>query len=265
MASAEGRPAETAKCLKATLKDLRRQNAELIEAIAARDAFIALAAHELRNPMTPMLGQVDLLLKWVRAGRYSPEQIEHGLQRIHHIMSQYIRRSTVLLDVSRITTGKLRLELTPCDFAEIVHGVAQNLAEAAQYAGSPIGLDVPASLPGTWDRLALEQITDNLVSNAIKYGAQQPIEVCAEALDGHVRLRVRDHGPGIAAEHRTRIFGRFERAVGANEHQSGFGVGLWVVSQLVDAMEGTITVHDAEGGGSVFNVTLPRHLEAQRP
>jgi signal transduction histidine kinase len=265
MTSSEDWPPQAVAFSEASLETLRHWNAELVEAVAARDTFITVAGNELRNPMTPMIGQVDLLLKKLQAGRCSSEQVEQRLQRIQHVMRQYTRRSTALLDVARIISGTLRLDITACDLTEIVHGVTQNIAEAAQYAGSPIGLDVPASLHGTWDRLAVEQITDNLVSNAIKYGAQQPIEVGAEALGGRVRLRVRDHGPGIPAEHRARIFGRFERAVGANEHQSGFGIGLWVVSQLVDAMEGTITVHDAQGGGSVFNVTLPRYLEAKRP
>jgi two-component system OmpR family sensor kinase len=72
-------------------------------------------------------------------------------------------------------------------------------------------------------------------------------------------------GPGISVDARTRIFGRFERAVGPDERRSGFGVGLWVVGQLVDAMGGTIRVDDAEGGGAVFIVTLPRHVALVRP
>ena len=72
---------------------------------------------------------------------------------------------------------------------------------------------------------------------------------------------MRDHGPGISVEDRGRIFARFERAVGSDERRSGFGIGLWVVGQLVDAMGGTIWVEDAQGGGAVFMVTLPRHVE----
>ena len=78
-------------------------------------------------------------------------------------------------------------------------------------------------------------------------------------------MRVRDRGPGISVDARTRIFERFERAVGPDGRRSGFGVGLWVVGQLVDAMGGTVTVDDAQGGGSVFTVTLPRHADVVRP
>lgn len=244
---------------------LRRRNVELAGAVKARDVFIAIAAHELRNPMTPMMGQVDLLLLGLRAGRFPPEQVEQRLERIQQVMGRYLKRATALLDVSRITSGKLRLEPEPCDLAHLARRVASAYAGTTCQAGSPIRIDAPASLPGTWDSLAMEQIIDNLVSNAIKYGAGRPAVVGVEDLGGDVRIRVRDHGLGISKADKTRIFGRFERAVGRFERHSGFGVGLWVVGQLVAAMGGTITVDDAAGGGSVFIVTVPRHTEASHP
>ena len=249
------------------LVELRRRNAELAEAVRARDAFIAVAAHELRNPMTPMMGQVDLLLDGLRAGRCSPEQVERRLERIQHVMGHFLKRATALLNVSHISSGKLRLEPEPFDLAHLAREVADTFAGAARHAGSPIGIDAPASLPGTWDSLAMEQVIDNLVSNAIKYGAGRPVAVCVDDFVGgdDVRIRVRDHGPGVSRADKARIFGRFERAVGRGERHGGFGVGLWVVGQLVAAMEGTLTVDDAKGGGSVFTVTVPRHAEASRP
>jgi two-component system OmpR family sensor kinase len=233
--------------------------------VAARDTFIAVAAHELRNPMTPMMGHVDLLLSGLRAAKYSPEQIEQRLERIRQVMSHYIKRAAVLLNVSRLNGGDLVLEPVACDLSGLVISVMNAFAEPAQHAGSPISIDVPSSLPGTWDPLALEQIIDNLVSNAIKYGGRRPVEMRVEPLGETVRISVRDHGPGISEENRARIFGRFERVIGTNEYRSGFGVGLWVVSQLVEAMEGMITIDDAQGGGAVFTVTLPRHSKASLP
>lgn len=248
-----------------TLEGLQLRNAELMEAVAARDTFIAVAAHELRNPMTPVIGQIDLLLNGLRTGRYSPEQVEQRLERVRQVMNHYLKRTEILLDVSRITSGKFRLEPAPLDLSALMREVVEAFAAAAGRAGTPIGIDAPASLLGTWDQLAMEQIIDNLVSNAIKYGARQPVEVCAEDRGDNVCIRVRDHGPGISVEDRTRIFGRFERAVGSDERRSGFGVGLWVVGQLVDAMGGTIRVDDAQEGGSVFSVTLPRHVDVAGP
>src|SRR3954454_1509606 len=149
------------------LEELQQRNAELREAVAARDAFIAVAAHELRNPMTPMIGQIDLLLRGLRAGRYNREQIEQRLERVRLVINQYLKRSATLLDVSRITTGKLILAPTSFDLADLVRETVETFAAAARHMGAQIDINVPVSLLGSWDRLAMEQIIDNLVSNAI--------------------------------------------------------------------------------------------------
>ncbi len=244
---------------KAVVGLLHRRIEELSEAVAARDTFIAVAAHELRNPMTPMMGQLDLVVAALQAGRLDAQQLEQRLERIRRTMGHYIKRTATLLDVSRITSGKLRLQSAPCDLVVLLHEVAQTFAETARHEGSAITIEAPAALPGVWDHLAVEQIIDNLISNAIKYGGRRPVEVRLDHDDGAgtVRLRVSDHGPGISPADRARIFGRFERVVGPSERHSGFGIGLWVVGQLVEAMSGSIGVDDTPGGGSLFTVVLP--------
>jgi len=241
-------------------EDLKHRLTELADAVAARDTFIAVAAHELRNPMTPIIGQVDLLLAAVRAGRYSLEQVEQKLVRIQQATNQYLKRATTLLDVSRITTGKFSVEPMPFDLVVLLREVTDAFAEAARYARSSLRLETPPTLPVTLDRLATEQIIDNLVSNAIKYGAHTPVELAAEGAAGQVRITIRDHGCGITEQDRSRVFQRFER-LGRGEQRSGFGVGLWVVGQLVEAMNGGVAIEDAPGGGALFRVTLPQHLE----
>jgi signal transduction histidine kinase len=241
-------------------EDLHRQVAELGEAVAARDTFIAVAAHELRNPMTPIIGQIELLLSAVRGGRCSLQQVEQRLERIQHAMDHYLKRAATLLDVSRITTGKFRLELAAFDLTMLLREVVDGFGDTARHLSVPIIISAPDSLPVTLDRLAVEQILDNLVSNALKYGARKPIEITAEITGEQVRVQVRDHGAGISEQDRGRIFQRFERAVGQGEQRSGFGVGLWVVGQFVEAMNGQIMVDPAPGGGSRFTVILPLHL-----
>lgn len=166
------------------LEELRRSNAILLDAIAARDSFIAVAAHELRNPMTPMMGQLERLLTAVKLRKLSPEQIEQRLEAIQQIMNHYAKRATVLLDVSRITAGKLHLELEQVDLGELVREIAASFAGAAHYAGCALSVAAPPALVGTWDRLAVEQITDNLLSNAIKYGVGGPVDITADAAGG---------------------------------------------------------------------------------
>jgi two-component system OmpR family sensor kinase len=242
-------------------KSLSSRLAEMAAAVKARDTFLAVAAHELRNPITPLVGQVDLLLAAVKSRKYSIEQLEYRLERIQHTLARYLRRASVLLDVSRMTTDKLRLCPEPCDLSTLLRDLGDEFAEIARRTGTTITLAVPERLPGTWDPLAIEQIIDNLISNALKYGGQTPVELSAELQGGEVRIQVRDYGPGIAHDDRARVFERFERAIRQGEQQGGFGIGLWVVAQHVKAMAGSIMIDDPPGGGARFTVTLPIHTK----
>jgi signal transduction histidine kinase len=213
--------------------------------------------------MTPIIGQVDLLLTGIRQGRDSLSEIESRLQRLQHAIHRYMKRATILLNVSRITSGKLQLEMEDVDLGSLLREVAEDFREAARRAGVPLRLRLPGGLSGTWDRLALEQIVDNLISNALKYGGRTPIEISAEQYGQWIRMQVRDHGAGIAPHDRQRVFQRFERATERGDN-GGFGVGLWVVGQLTEAMGGSVEVDDAPGGGARFTVTLPRHAKELR-
>ncbi len=246
------------------IEQLRRRIIELTAAVEARDTFIAIAAHELRNPMMPIIGQIDLLRTALRATWGAPEQIDNKMERIQQSMRHFVTRAGILLDVSRINSGRLRLALEECDIAALLRDMAADFSDAALRAGVTISITAPDSLLGIWDRLALEQIIDNLLSNAIKYGAGTPIEVIAESRGERVSLQVRDHGNGIPAADRGRVFGRFERAVAQGERRSGFGVGLWVVRQLTEAMGGAVVVGDTPGGGASFTLNLPHHPEGRR-
>ncbi len=162
------------------VEQLRHRIAELIAAVEARDTFIAIAAHELRNPMAPIIGQIELLRSAVRAGRCTLEQVDDRVERIQQSMRHFVTRTDILLDVSRINSGRLRLALESCDIANLLRDIAADFAGAALHAGVTISVTAPDRLLGTWDRLALEQITDNLLSNAIKYGCGTPVEISAD-------------------------------------------------------------------------------------
>jgi two-component system, OmpR family, sensor kinase len=237
-----------------------RESAQLREAILARDDFIAVAGHELRNSMTPIIGRVQLLRRMIRKPDFRPEQFAEGLDQIESLVGHFIGRATTLLNVSRMSTGKLRLDLSPHDVGSVVRQVFENYCPVAEYAGSLFTLHVPDE--GLWrlcDPLALEQILDNLVSNAIKYGAGQPVLVSAseETAIGPLIIVVQDGGPGISPDDQARIFERFERAVRPGEHAGGFGAGLWIVRHLAEAMGGAVTVASQPNKGSTFTVSLP--------
>jgi two-component system OmpR family sensor kinase len=231
--------------------------AELMQAVHARDTFIAIAAHELRNPMTPILGHVEHMLA---IGRHPdsgyPEAVIIALERLAGLTGEYIRRATTLLDISRITAGRLRAELSLVDFSRIMRQALHRHGAGAERTGCRLEPSIEDNVSGLLDALAVEQIADNLLSNALKYGAGEPIEVSLVRNGTVAQMTVRDHGIGISEEDQARIFGAFERAVTRREH-GGFGVGLWVVRQLVDAMRGEVHVTSCPAQGSTFAVTLP--------
>ncbi|HLJ05101.1 MAG TPA: HAMP domain-containing sensor histidine kinase [Acetobacteraceae bacterium] len=236
-------------------EDLHQTIEELRAAVQARDDFIAIAAHELRNPMTPIASQVDLLLAAVGRGD-SHAVVLARLERLKFFIRHYIRRATTLLNISRATSGEIRLEPRPVDLSELVRSTVQGYALMAERARCALLVDVPEGVVGIWDRLAVEQVLDNLLSNALKFGAGQAIDVALTVGDARVSLTVRDRGAGISAEDQARIFGRFEQALGQRQH-GGFGIGLWLVHRLVSAMGGGITVESEPGRGAMFIVTLP--------
>lgn len=232
---------------------------ELRDAVRARDDFIAVASHELRNPMTPVLSQVELLQNRARREGASPA-LQAGLDRLTVAIRRYVRRATMLLDVSRVNAGRVSLNAVPLDLAAAVREVAADHVLTAQRAGSHLSLRLPDALPGAWDALAVEQIVENLIGNAVRYGRGRPIEVTLEVLDdAAVALTVRDEGDGIAECDLPRLFGRFEQVVQRRE-QGGFGIGLWLTNRLAEAMGGSISVTSQVGVGSVFTVRLPRDV-----
>jgi signal transduction histidine kinase len=164
-----------------------------------------------------------------------------------------------LLDVSRISAGRLRLEPELVDLAVLVQEATERLEPQLKAGRSELSLSLPAAATGWWDRHRIEQVIDNLLANAIKFGAAQPIFVGLEVDDTTVRLAVRDHGIGIDAASRAKIFEPFERGVPISNY-GGFGLGLWIAHQTVEASGGNIRVESERGAGSKFTVELPRNL-----
>jgi signal transduction histidine kinase len=124
-------------------------------------------------------------------------------------------------------------------------------------AGCELSYQAPLRpVTGNWDRLRLEQVVTNLISNAIKYGPRKPIELRIEQSDGTARLTVRDQGIGISEHDQARVFEPFERAVSVR-HYGGFGLGLWITRKIVEAHGGAIRVQSRPGEGSTFVVELP--------
>ncbi|WP_163998205.1 AAA family ATPase [Pyxidicoccus caerfyrddinensis] len=235
--------------------DNARLYRESQQAIHLRDEFLSIAAHELYTPITALQLSVQGLARGGAAP--SPETVlrtarttQAQTRRLAHLVDE-------LLDVSRIETGRLHLHLEPVDLAAVVQDVVEGMKDAFTRAQSPLNLHVDACCAGRWDRVRLEQVVTNLLSNALKFGAGRPIEVRLEEVDAHARLDVVDQGIGIPPARLPFIFGRFERAVSSREY-GGLGLGLFIVREIVSALGGRVSVESTEGQGSRFTVELPR-------
>jgi signal transduction histidine kinase len=226
------------------------------EAVRARDEFLTVASHELRTPLTTLELQVALL---ERGGKLE----QTVAARVGAISAQLERLAALverLLDVSQMAALPTGLKEEHIDLRELVLEVFTRFGDQAREASSPLRLQSDQACLGLWDRVRLDQIVSNLVSNAIKYGAGEPIEVSLSCTADIAQVAVRDRGIGISAEDQGRIFDRFERAV-SHRRYGGLGLGLWIVRRAVETMGGSISVESAPGRGSEFRVSLPRRVE----
>lgn len=249
--------------LQRRVADLENEKRRLLDAVAARDTFLAVAAHELRNPITPIVGRIDLLRRSLPTA--SKEKISWSLDQLDFLISRFVKRSTALLDVSRLNSAEgIHVKSESVDVCQLAHMVVADFSELARLAKSELVIIQPSgTLNASGDPLAIEQVLDNLVSNAIKYAPGQPItiEIKSGSDTNVVVISVCDDGPGISAENASRIFEKFERAVTRDNKSGGFGVGLWVVKQLCEAMNGQIVIDSRPGEGSTFSVSLPAAKE----
>jgi signal transduction histidine kinase len=229
----------------------------LEEAKAEREDFLAAAAHDLKTPLAALFLQVQGLI--AHPERSTGERLAGRLKAMDRQVRHMTELVNRLLDLARISNGQLRLTPERADLAEIARDVAQRFEAELEWARCRLTLRADAPVEGLWDRLHLEQVLGNLLSNALKYGAGAPIEIEVIADGPRARVVVRDHGIGIAPEAQARIFERFTRATESHSYK-GLGLGLWIVRQLVEASAGTITVESQRGAGATFTVDLPRGL-----
>ncbi|MFT4198434.1 MAG: two-component regulator propeller domain-containing protein, partial [Pseudoxanthomonas sp.] len=237
------------------LEQHKRELAE--QASQAKTRFLATLGHEVRTPMTGVLGMSELLLATPLDAR------QRGYARsIRSAGEQLLRLVNDALDLARIEAGKLDLVVQDFDLREVVDAVAGLVAPLARRRGLDFACTVAADVP-PWlrgDPLRLRQILLNLASNAVKFSERGRVAIEAAARPGGgIVLRVSDTGPGIGAEQQARLFQRFEQAEGARTaaRYGGSGLGLAICRELAAAMDGRIRVESALGQGACYIVQLP--------
>jgi signal transduction histidine kinase len=227
-------------------------------AVEARDEFLAIASHELSTPLTAVSLQVQNLLRALKSGHVETEKLRAHMEATWRMVGRLARMMRELLEISRIS-GRIRLEREEVDLALLIRESVSRLDPQIVQAGSAVTVLASEPVPGQWDRTRLDQVIDNLLTNAIKFGAGKPVEIVVDGVGSMARLEVRDHGIGIGLGDQARVFERFERAV-SRRRFGGLGLGLWIARQVVEAHGGTISLSSELGRGSTFTVQLPRAL-----
>lgn len=232
-----------------------RRYQEASNTVRLHDAFLATAAHELRTPLTALRLQVQNLLHRVSSGAgLALEVLTAKLQASVRQTERLNALIDLLLDVSRMTVGRLELKRTSVDLAELTRELLARNADELSAGGIEVTLEAEPVI-GEWDVARLEQVVGNLLSNALKYGNRKPVHLEVRREGAFALLAVTDTGLGVPASEHRRIFERFERAHSGG--QSGMGLGLWIVREIVDAHGGSIELASVPDEGSTFTVRLP--------
>ncbi|HLM46677.1 MAG TPA: PAS domain-containing sensor histidine kinase [Myxococcaceae bacterium] len=228
---------------------------EASHTVRLHDAFLATAAHELRTPLTALRLQVQNLLHRVNTGAgLAVEVLTTKLQAAVRQTERLNALIDLLLDVSRMTVGRIELKRTSVDLAELARDLLARHADELTAGGIEVRLEAKP-VTGDWDVARLEQVVGNLLSNALKYGNRKPVHIEVRREGASALLAVTDTGLGVPASDHRRIFERFERAHSGT--QTGLGLGLWVVREIVAAHGGSIELASVPNEGSTFTVRLP--------
>jgi signal transduction histidine kinase/ActR/RegA family two-component response regulator len=237
--------------------DSARLYREAQDASRAKDEFLAVLSHELRTPLTPVLGWVRML----RSGTLKPEAAARALETVERNTRLQVQLVEDLLDVSRIITGKLRLEIRPVALGDVVESALDAVAGAAAHKRLRLTSSVAADVPVVEaDPNRLQQVLANLLSNAVKFtpdGGEVTVTIVSERT--HVRIAVSDTGEGLLPEIAPHIFDRFRQADSTITRQyGGLGLGLAIVRHIVELHAGTVQAgSEGPGLGTTVTVRLP--------
>ena len=235
---------------------LREALASAEEASRLKDEFLAVVSHELRTPLNAILGWARML----RAGTLPSEDVPRALETIERNAQAQAQLIEDLLDVSRIVSGKLRLDMRPVDVRDVLEESVETVRPTADARGVTLTTAIGNVGPVSGDAQRLQQIVWNLLSNSIKFTPRGgSVSVRAEQVGSTVRIVVSDSGQGIDSEFLPHVFDRFRQAASTGKtRRKGLGLGLAIVRHLVEAHAGTVeAASDGAGQGATFTVELP--------
>lgn len=233
------------------------------EALSLRDQFLSIASHELRTPLAALMGFSGLLQKQFAEGRTNEERLSRTIGTISRQVDRLNQLIGELLDVTQLQRGQFALNSQPLDLAKLVAHVVDDTILALSGTDAPPTISLSQqedSVPIYGDRFRLEAVVQNLVNNAVKYGPSGgTVTVSVGSQAGEAILEVTDQGIGIPEEAQAHLFEPFFRAGNVGSRTGGFGLGLYIVHQIVSRHGGRITASSTIGQGSTFRVMLPLH------
>ena len=239
----------------AIARDITEQEQAVQKALRTRDEFISIATHELRTPLTIVFARLQLLERRIGRPGYEHDGLRNDLAIVRKGADKLRSLVDRLMDVSRIRSGRIDLDLAPTDVITLARNLALELAETT---GREIAVQGPASSrdPVRVDPVRIEEVLTNIIDNAIKYApADKPIDLELADEPTRIRVAVSDRGPGIPAEDRDRIFEPFLRL---STQTRGVGLGLHIAREIMNLHGGSLTVAERPGGGTTFAITLPK-------
>jgi len=222
------------------------------ESIAARDEFIGVLGHELRNSIAPLVLLTD---HFEQLSLGHDPQLEARVAMLTRNLKKFSMTIDRISEVSAIRNGEIDLDYELVDLRDVVDDVAREHADDVKRVGATLDIDYGCAVQGWWDRARLKQIVGTLVGNAIRYGDGAPITIASTIQGTTAELTVRDEGPGIPIAQREFVFDRFDHRTVTRA--GGFGVGLFIVKALCQAMGGTVWL-DSNTRGARFCIKLPR-------
>lgn len=231
------------------------------EHVQTRDDFLSIASHELKTPLTSLKLHAQIMQRAIErkdTNQFKPEKISALVHQVDEQTNRLTRLVDDMLDISRIRSGKLRIEKGLVDLNELIMDVIDKLKPQFMNSIHELPKTIfKSNIKGHWDRFRIEQVLNNLLTNAIKYGNKKPIIIKTLQENNKAKIQVIDQGIGIAPGNLEKIFERFERAGMTAREISGLGLGLYITNQIIKAHGGKITVKSIPEKGSTFTVELP--------
>ena len=246
---AQGAPFQAVSVYRDITEKLRIET-QLREALESKNLFFSVASHELRTPLTALKLNTQLMqLMYPQISQESITKLDRQVNRLTKLQDE-------MLDISRLSRGTLTLHKQSTNLSTLTSDVLFGFMDQLKISAIPLTHNIADDIIGDWDPHRLEQVVENLVTNAIRYAKKSPLYVRLAKENDMAILEVCDQGPGIPLEDHAKIFNRFEQSRSFGD-RSGMGLGLYIVKEIVTLHGGTISVSNLNTGGARFLVELP--------